>query len=209
MKKSKIKIECSSCGKITPHSDRGRATETEIIDFDSQNGETIRDVIEWQHIFLQCEVCEHVSLQVVSDWEDQPIQLYPPIKDLSGVPATIKQSYVEAKKVKDVSPVAFSVLIRKSLEYICEDKRASGRDLKSKLEDLGKRGIIPATLSRMTQAIRYFGNLGAHATYSKIGREESSLMDDFFLAVAEYVYIAPEKIKKAEERAKKTVNHKI
>lgn len=199
-----IKLECSSCGVKTPHTKHGSAKEEEEIEFDLE-GETLRDVIEYQHLFLQCQVCGGVSLRVYSDFNDgeEPLQLYPPVKDLSGVPQAIRDSYSEARKVKKVSPTAFLVLVRRALEFLCKDQNAKGADLKSQIEDLGKKDIIPKTLSRMSQALRYFGNLGAHATDAKIGFTEVGIVEDFFLAIVEYVYIAPEKLKKAEEHAEK------
>lgn len=198
-----IKIHCLRCGNSTQQTRCGSANETELVEHTMEN-ESYSEEINFEYCLMQCDVCKTISVQVFSEvWNYEPEQVYPAIKDLSGVPSSIQQSYSEAKKVRNISPIAFAVLIRRSIEYICKDQKAKGRNLEKKLKDLSDREIIPKTLSRMTHAIRYFGNLGAHASDSLLEQEDVFIMDDFFLAIVEYVYIAPNKIKRAQQRAKK------
>jgi hypothetical protein len=135
--------------------------------------------------------------------QDELNQVYPAIKNLIGVPEQIQKAYSEAKKVKKISPLAFATLIRRALEYVCLEQEANGKDLDDKLKDLSTRGVIPDTLAKMSHAIRHYGNVGAHADDTNIGYTDAWIMDDFFTAVVEYVYIAPKKLKTAEERIHK------
>ncbi len=198
-----IKIKCDYCGNETPHTKRGEAIEEEELEFDGEDGRSI--TINWNTLLLQCDVCSNVSLHYFSPdiGEEEIRQLFPVVKDLSGVPTDVVNSYSEAKKVKNISPLAFVTLIRRSLEYVCMEKGAVGKDLNDKLKDLGKKEIIPQTLSKMSHVIRILGNIGAHADNTEIGKDEARIIDDFFIAVLEYVYIAPEKIKKVEKYLKK------
>lgn len=198
-----IKVRCDYCGHETPHTKRGEATEEEELEFNDEYGPSL--TINWNTLLLQCDVCNNVSLHYFSPdiGEEDITQLFPIVKDLSGVPTDVVNSYSEAKKVKNISPLAFVTLIRRSLEYVCMEKGAVGKDLNDKLKDLGKKEIIPQTLSKMSHVIRILGNIGAHADNTEIGKDEARIIDDFFVAVLEYVYIAPEKIKKVEKYLKK------
>jgi len=113
-----------------------------------------------------------------------------------------KMAYEEAKKVKEVSPLAFSLLIRRALEQLCNDKNATGDNLKAKIKDLGTKKVIPEKLSDMADIIRDIGNTGAHAYKFDLNKYDMDVLDDFFIAVVEYVYLAPAKISKIRERLK-------
>lgn len=194
------KIKCNDCGRVTPQTERGQATETEIISWGELDHE---QEISWINFLFQCDVCSSISLQCFSpDISEDFFQLFPVVKNLNDVPAVVQNSYSEAVKVKNISPLAFSSLIRRSLEYVCIEQNAEGKDLYAKLEDLSRKGIIPDTLARMSHAIRSFGNIGAHAKDTTVGKDEVQIIDDIFLAILEYVYIAPQKLKKAEEHLK-------
>ncbi len=52
----------------------------------------------------------------------------------------------------------------------------------------------------MTHAVRFFGNVGAHAAEISITADEASLIHEFFIAIIEYVYIAPDKINSLTSR---------
>lgn len=65
-------------------------------------------------------------------------------------------------------------------------------------------GIIPAKLADMSDALRYLGNLGAHATEYHIDKSEVSSMDGFFTAMLEYVYVGSSKL----DKLKKSIENK-
>ena len=189
--KASQEIKCTALGKEEIELDPGNVTDAEIYTY-----------------FVQCKTCLETS--IYTDWEygtnpgnlAHATLLYPSVKKLMGIPKAIQDSYAEAKRIQKISPIAFAVLIRKVLEYLCKDQNASGASLKQQLEDLADINIIPATLVRMTNALRYLGNLGAHSSEIKIGAEEAQIMDDFFVAVVEYVYVAPEKLRILNEKLK-------
>jgi Domain of unknown function (DUF4145) len=198
-----LRIHCDTCGHITPHIRRGSASNTE--ELESGDSGMPPFVLEYSYTFTQCDVCREVSLSVYSEeWsDDESVQLYPHRKDVTGTPPEIKAAYQEAKKVKSASPAAFAVMIRRTLEFVCLDQKAKGDDLKEQLDDLGAKNIIPGTLAKMSHVLRDVGNAGAHAGKQKITAHEANVMEDFLLAVIEYVYVAPAKLTRIqEERAK-------
>jgi hypothetical protein len=48
--------------------------------------------------------------------------------------------------------------------------------------------------------LRRVGNIGAHAMEEDVSIWDAELVDDFFRSVVEYVYIAPAKIRRMQER---------
>lgn len=206
MNKREQILVCPNCGNKASQEIKCHAIGSEEIDIGPDNGGTHQ--VETYYFFVQCKTCLETS--VYWDWEEssdtgdlkEAILLFPSTKKFSGIPKDIKDSYDEAKRVQKISPIAFAILIRKGLEYLCREQNASGNSLNEQLKDLAKKNIIPATLSRMAHALRYFGNLGAHSSGVKIGSEEAGVMDDFFIAVVEYVYVAPEKLNKLTEKLK-------
>lgn len=191
-------IVCEHCGNKTPH---------EII-FTTNGPDEIVEMyaghesaISTYYFLTRCSSCLEVSL--FGDWEESDdlgslksaILMYPKITKIhSAVPAPIVKDYNEAKKVIKKSPHAFAVLVRRAMENVCIHQDAKGKDLKEKIDDLAKREIIPKSLARMANAIRYIGNIGAHVNEHDIDQEEALILDDFMRAILEYVYVAPAKL---------------
>jgi hypothetical protein len=48
--------------------------------------------------------------------------------------------------------------------------------------------------------MRHIGNLGAHAGDDDLDFWDAELLDDFFRAIVEYVYVAPSKIERLKQR---------
>ena len=55
----------------------------------------------------------------------------------------------------------------------------------------------------MTDVIRILGNYGAHASDVEVTRQDVQVMDDFFIALLEYVYVAPQKLENLKKRLSK------
>lgn len=163
------------------------------------------------YFLTECITCSEVCLLCTWETDEEPQNvskarlLYPSARKLSKeVPEEIRRTYGEAKKVINISPDGFAVLMRKALEYLCQDQGIKEYSLNTMLKELADKGVIPGHFARMTEAIRFIGNIGAHAGAPHINKQEAELIDDFFVAIIEYVYVAPAKIKALEERLKKS-----
>ena len=110
------------------------------------------------------------------------------------VPELVRNVYSEAMAIKSRAPNAFANQIRRALEAVCSDRGATRRVLAQNLKELVERGEIPSTLGEMTDVLRQLGNVGSHAGEESIAVEYVDVIDDFFRAVIEYVYIAPHKV---------------
>ncbi len=119
------------------------------------------------------------------------------------VPERIRKIYTEATAVKAKSPNAFANQIRRGLEAICKDKGHTKGTLADKLKSMGGSNEIPDTLTGMTDLIRVLGNHGSHDSDIDVQPEWVDAIDEFFLTVVEYVYIANEKINDLKDKLSK------
>ena len=204
-----IKI-CPNCGNKTSHELLSKITTDELIEgWDNDyNIETFP--METYYFVIKCKSCTQVSIYTSSDADELPdklemaIQIYPVPKDLElVVPDIIQKSYIEAKKVKQISPLAFVIMIRRALEILCENNNAKGNNLKQKIDDLGQRNIIPERLAEMANTLREVGNIGTHSKEYQFDKFDADFLDDFFTAMVEYIYVAPNTINRLKEKLKK------
>lgn len=197
----KRQTNCPHCGNNTLLEVKSETTTVEEVN--TVKGEILE--MENYYVIAECKRCGGISIYASAEYFDNPddlnsaILLYPQEKSLEGVPQKVKESYAEAKRIKKISPYAFAVMIRRAMEFLCKDQNAQGKNLNSMLKDLSNKEIIPKTLSEMTDVLRILGNLGAHASDTKIDMGDVNILNDFFLAVVEYIYTAPEKIKRYKE----------
>jgi len=55
----------------------------------------------------------------------------------------------------------------------------------------------------MAETLRFIGNIGAHEIEVDIDQTETRAIDDFLVAMLEYVYVAPNKIKNLKDSISK------
>jgi hypothetical protein len=159
---------------------------------------------------LLCPSCQKPTLeeifrstfeQEMDFWPSHQRILYPSIgSTMDGLPGIIKRNYDAALRVKNVEPNAFAVLIGRTLEAICKDRNASGKNLFEKLEDLSKRNEIPGRLSEMAQKLRLLRNVGAHSDLGEREEEDVPVLVDLCEAILEYIYRAPAKLELVQKR---------
>ena len=102
--------------------------------------------------------------------------------------------------------IASAIMIRKTLEEICIDRGAIGKNLFKKLEDLGSKILIPQELLIGMNELRLLGNDAAHIeaqTFSEIGNEEIEVSLEFAKEILKAVYQYEnllQKLKKLKEK---------
>lgn len=119
----------------------------------------------------------------------------------------VRECYDEALRIKSIAPNAFAVQIRRTLEALCADRSANGRNLQERLKKLAEKGEIPPVLAEMTAILRLLGNIGAHLAKERVKPTDVWIIDDFVRAVIEYVYVAPSRVREFRDRLKK-VQHR-
>lgn len=87
--------------------------------------------------------------------------------------------------------ISSAIMLRKTLEEICLNRGATGKNLYSRLEDLGSKIIIPKELIEGMQELRLLGNDAAHIesnTFNEIGKNEVEVSIEFTKEILKAVY---------------------
>lgn len=120
---------------------------------------------------------------------------YPPQRidfDTKGIPAPIVKSLQEAIACDAENlHVASAIMIRRTLEELCEDKAAEGANLKMRLASLQSVVVLPKGLLLALDDLRLLGNDAAHIeakTYDSIGKEELSIAIELTKEILKAVY---------------------
>jgi len=112
--------------------------------------------------------------------------------DKSGIPESILRSFEEAIICHSAQCfIASAIMLRKTLEGICDDKGATGGNLFKRLESLSKIIVIPNELIEATHELRLLGNDAAHLeaqTYEQIGKNEIEISIEFTKEILKAVY---------------------
>lgn len=112
-------------------------------------------------------------------------QTYPPETidfDSSDLPERIVTAFSEAVICHASGAyLAAALMVRRTLEELCEDRGARGKDLKTRLAQLGATIVVPADLLEAADELRLLGNDAAHIEarlYDDIGEAEVALAID-------------------------------
>lgn len=123
------------------------------------------------------------------------------------IPDIARNSLVEAKvcfKAKAFS--ACAVMCGRAIEGICVHYKTKSKTLAKGLEELKEKGLIDDRLFEWGEALRMHRNIGAHATSTKISKDDARDLLDFTQAICEYIFVLTEKFNKFKER---TANPKL
>ncbi len=162
------------------------------------------------HEILECPACKGVILRryYYHDQADEDGQewqtLYPIAQGLmDGLPQPVERAYESARRVRNLDPNAFGVLLGRVLDGVCKDRGAEGKSLYERLEFLATRGDIPQNLVDLAHSLRHLRNVGAHGDLGELTPQEIPLLEDLTRAILEYVYRAPLLAKRAAAQVKK------
>lgn len=111
---------------------------------------------------------------------------YPPERidfDATALPPPVINAFEEAITCHSAGAyTAAAIMVRKTLEEMCIDRGASGKNLKEKLTSLGSKIIVPKELIEGADELRLLGNDAAHIeaqAYTKVGADEVSVGIEF------------------------------
>jgi|SRR5579872_3224247 len=153
---------------------------------------------------FECATCHDVSLYdgIEPAGFDCASLVYPQGGRLhESVPNSVASNFEEAKRIQNISPNGFAVLVRRSLEAMCDDRGVPAGTLAKRLAVLAGKGEIPPVLAEMTSVLRSIGNSGAHNTTQKLTVPMTWAMDEFFRALVEYVYVGPFRLQQFRKRS--------
>ena len=111
---------------------------------------------------FECATCHDISLYSHLEpvgFEDATL-VYPKADSLhKSVPAQVASNYSEAKRIQTISPNAFAMLMRRSLEALCDDRRAPPGIRAKRLQALAEKGEIPPFLRKSPRFCGVWGTL--------------------------------------------------
>ena len=87
--------------------------------------------------------------------------------------------------------LAAAIMVRKTLEELCRDRGAEGKNLKKRISALSSKVVLPDELLEGLDDLRLLGNDAAHVesrTYNDIGKEEVEIGVEFAKEVLKAVY---------------------
>jgi len=136
------------------------------------------------HVFAAWEVD---SRKVLISYPAQRIDF-----DASQIPTPIAAALEEAITCHaNGCFIAAGIMVRKTLEELCEDRQAKGKTLKDRIADLGTKLVLPKELLDGLDALRLLGNDAAHIeskTFNQVGQQEVELALDVTKEVLKAVY---------------------
>jgi len=115
-----------------------------------------------------------------------------------SVPDNIAETYFDALRVKDV-PNSFANQIGLALEQICDQRKIKRGKLQERLSQLAAQFELKKEIEAIVDALRLLRNKGVHEPKG-VKEEYVSLIEEFFLALVDYVYIAPYESRKMLEK---------
>jgi hypothetical protein len=120
---------------------------------------------------------------------------YPPLQiafDSTNVPPRVRSALLEAVTCDaEQCFTAAALMVRRTLEALCEDRKATGDNLKQRLLNLRSSVVLPAELFDAMEELRILGNDAAHIearVYDQIGHAEIEATIDLAKEVLKAVY---------------------
>ncbi len=112
-------------------------------------------------------------------WQNtQIVRSYPALKidfDKTNIPGAVVSAMEEAIACHaNGCFIAAAIMVRKTLEELCRERGAKGKDLKERIRDLGTKIVIPNELLSGLDDLRLLGNDAAHIEsqeYDHVGNE--------------------------------------
>ena len=87
--------------------------------------------------------------------------------------------------------VASAIMIRRTLEEICEERGAVGKDIKTRIRDLQTKTLLPQELFDAMDELRLLGNDAAHIeanTFAQISSQELDVAIEFTIEFLKALY---------------------
>ena len=118
----------------------------------------------------------------VYDLQTKQIVTYPQLRidfNSKSIPEKIKESLEEAIGCESIGAyIGAAIMVRRTLECLCDDRGATGKNLKERIANLKGKIILPAELFEALENLRLLGNDAAHIEskeYENIGKYEVSV----------------------------------
>ena len=130
--------------------------------------------------FIFCDHCKKYSI-----WVDEKI-VYPdsptaplPVEDM---PEPVKKLYNEARGIVNKSPRGACALLRLAIQLLIKELGEDETHLKTAIENLGKKGLLPEKIQKALDFVRVIGNNAVHPGTIDI-EDNKQIVDTLFKLV--------------------------
>lgn len=127
--------------------------------------------------------------------QNQLIAIYPPVVidfDTTNVPERVVTPFQEAIECHAQGHhTAAAIMLRRTLEAICDDRHVTGGTLKTRIQALGSVVILPRELLEGLDELRILGNNAAHVNatdYTTISDNELRVAIEFAKEILKALY---------------------
>lgn len=148
-------------------------------------------VVEEQHVGGQPARQGRTSGEV--HWKGIHWWPLPDAGSMSDVPPNVARAFAEASRALYARCFASAAVMgRRTVEAVTEDKGSATGSLKSRIDDMGKRGILHPTLVEWATQVRLIGNVGAHFDpIDEVTAEDAASLIGFAREFLKYIYELP------------------
>ncbi len=95
---------------------------------------------------------------------------------------------------------ASAAMARRCVESTCVALNAEGKNLHSKIADLGNRGVITKEMENWATLVRYVGNDAVHPENDEVTREDAENLIHFTEQLLQILFVAPQIAREMMER---------
>ena len=175
---SKISLRCPSCKQLGIFDPVGSDQDAE-----EPFGNRVRHVAIGHRRCPNLHCSRHVFVALAGQ---SILASYPPERidfDSTDLPPAVVSTLEEAITCHaNQCFIAAAMLLRKTLEHLCDDRGAKGNNLKERIRALATTIVLPKELLDGVDDIRLLGNDAAHIEsrdYENIGKDELEIAIDF------------------------------
>jgi hypothetical protein len=204
-------LECSHCGNRTPH--KKVLDYTHPMLFDEIDNQRYLEDFAWTG--YACATCG--GLNLYGDFVKFPAskrlarsKLYPKGCDLlppspvlspsDPIPEPILKIYEEVWPLRYRAPAAFVGQVKRLLALICAERGAMGATLFDQLQQLVAQEVFPKYFATQCELLRKVGEMGTRIPDEALNIWDADLANELFRAILEYVYVAPAKFQRLQQR---------
>ncbi len=138
------------------------------------------------------ECCAHIFFIKARDGS---LVTYPALRidfNSDNIPPALKTTFEEAITCHaNECYAAAAIMVRRTLEELCDDKHCQGGNLKQRIEELKSSVVLPNELFEALDELRLLGNDAAHVEskeYDTVGKEEVSVAIELAKEILKSVY---------------------
>jgi hypothetical protein len=176
------------------------------------NGETIQMSYDLHATYnvARCKHCDDISI-----WQKEKM-IFPITGNIAvpneDMPIDVKEDYLEAKMIVNLSPRGSAALLRLALQKLCVHLGEKGNDINTDIKNLVAKGL-PETIQQALDSVRVIGNNAVHPGKIdlKDDVETSYKLFGFLNIICDILITQPRKIKefyemKVPQGAKDAIN---